>query len=114
MGAAEWISLGGVLVAAAALIVTMLYNRSKEQKNQGNLVSQLKGISDTVQETRDDVKALREETQENRVAVATMGRDIKTLYNNQERMERQVDTAMNLAQAVNRLADAVAGKVEHQ
>lgn len=114
MGAAEWISLGGVLVAAAALIVTMLYNRSKEQKNQGNLVSQLQGISDTVQETRDDVKALREETQENRVAVATMGRDIKTLYNNQERMERQVDTAMNLAQAVNRLADAVAGKVEHQ
>ena len=114
MGAAEWISLGGVLVAAAALIVTMLYNRSKEQKNQGNLVSQLQGISDTVQETRDDVKALREETQENRVAVATMGRDIKTLYNNKERMERQVDTAMNLAQAVNRLADAVAGKVEHQ
>lgn len=114
MGAAEWISLGGVLVAAAALIVTMLYNRSKEQQNQGNLVSQLQGISDTVQETRDDVKALREETQENRVAVATMGRDIKTLYNNQERMERQVDTAMNLAQAVNRLADAVAGKVEHQ
>ena len=114
MGAAEWISLGGVLVAAAALIVTMLYNWSKEQKNQGNLVSQLQGISDTVQETRDDVKALREETQENRVAVATMGRDIKTLYNNQERMERQVDTAMNLAQAVNRLADAVAGKVEHQ
>ena len=114
MGAAEWISLGGVLVAAAALIVTMLYNRSKEHKNQGNLVSQLQGISDTVQETRDDVKALREETQENRVAVATMGRDIKTLYNNQERMERQVDTAMNLAQAVNRLADAVAGKVEHQ
>ena len=114
MGAAEWISLGGVLVAAAALIVTMLYNRSKEQKNQGNLVSQLQGISDTVQETRDDVKALREETQENRVAVATMGRDIKTLYNNQERMERQVDTAMNLAQAVNRLADAGAGKVEHQ
>ena len=96
------------------MIVTMLYNRSKEQKNQGNLVSQLQGISDTVQETRDDVKALREETQENRVAVATMGRDIKTLYNNQERMERQVDTAMNLAQAVNRLADAVAGKVEHQ
>ena len=114
MGAAEWISLGGVLVAAAALIVTMLYNRSKEQQNQGNLVSQLQGISDTVQETRDDVKALREETQANRVAVATMGRDIKTLYNNQERMERQVDTAMNLAQAVNRLADAVAGKVEHQ
>lgn len=112
MGTAEWISLGGVLVAAAALIVTMLYNRSKEQKNLGNLVSQLQGISDTVQETRDDVKALREETQENRVAVATMGRDIKTLYNNQERMERQVDTAMNLAQAVNRLADAVAGKVE--
>lgn len=114
MGVNEWISMGGVLVAAASMIGTILYNRGKEQKNSGELKSQLQGISETVQETRNDVKALRDETQKNHVAVATMSRDIKTLYNNQERLERQVDTAMNLAQAVSRLADAVAGKVEHQ
>lgn len=112
VGAEMWIAAASAFASVAGLIWTVNRNSRKDNQESGEMKATLDAIRKDVSETKTDVKNMREEAQKQQVSVASMARDIKTLYNNDARLEKQVESYMDMAQAVKQLADAVSRKGE--
>lgn len=107
-----WVGIISVVVATITLIWSVWKSSKKDSEGRIELQSKLEGrlqtVTDISLDTQKEVKLLREETKEQQISTAAMARDIKTLYHNDARLEKQLDTFVNMVDAINRLADAVA------
>lgn len=103
-----WVGIASVVLAFGSLVFSIWMSSKKETTNQGKTQSKLEQIDNNVEETKQEVKLLREENKKTAISTAAIERDIKTLYHNDARLEKQVEVFTGMVEAVNRLADAVA------
>lgn len=107
-----WVGIGSVVLAMLTLIWSVWRSSKKDNEGriqmQSKLEEKLQTVTDISLGTQNEVKLLRKETNEQQVSTAAMARDIKTLYHNDARIEKQMEVFVDMVGAVNRLADAVA------
>ena len=113
-----WVGIGGVVLAMITLIWSVWSSSKKDNESrvqlQSKLEEKIQNLTDISLGTQNEVKLLRKETNEQQISTAEMARDIKTLYHNDARIEKQMEVVVDMVGAVNRLADAVAKRREHE
>jgi uncharacterized protein HemX len=88
---AEWVALWSLLIAAAALIITVVKNDRESSRASQALRDKLENIRMTVEETRETLRSMDSKLDDHGTRLTRAEERIDTLFNNYSRLQNNMD-----------------------